>query len=264
MNLLTVTVITKNEEKNLPRALASVAGLADEIVVVDSGSTDGTVALARRAGARVVERAFTDYSDQKNFAAAQAAHDWILNLDADEELSPALREELGRWKEQAPAAVAYAMPRKARYLGRWIEHSGWYPDPKVRLYRRDHARFAGRLHESVETAGAVGRLDADLYHHAFDTVEQHCAQVEAYAALAAQHAFSEGRRQWLLPMLLAPPWMFLRTYVLKRGFLDGAAGWAIACQISRSSWLKYAALGRLLRGQGAAPAARPVTRSDSR
>ncbi len=242
MNRLTVTIITLNEERNLPRALASVAGVADEIVVVDSGSRDRTLEVARQHGARVFERAWTDYSDQKNFAAAQAAHDWILSLDADEELSPALREEITRWKQSTPEADAYEMPRMAKYLGRWIEHSGWYPDRKRRLYRRDRARLAGALHESLVVDGPVGRLRGDLLHYTFDSLEQHEAQVERYTQLAARLLYAGGRRSWLLPWLFAPAWAFLRTYIFQQGFRDGRHGWLIAQMAARYVWLKYTKL----------------------
>jgi glycosyltransferase involved in cell wall biosynthesis len=263
MNRLTVTLITLNEERDLPRALASVRGLADEMLVVDSGSTDRTGDVARAHGARVLERVWTDFSDQKNFAAAQAAHDWIFSLDADEELSPALQEELRRWKETDPAAAAYEMPRRARYLGRWIRHSGWYPDYKRRLYRRDRARFVGALHESLAVEGAVGRLRSDLYHHTFATLAEHHARIEHYSRLTARALYAASRRQWLLPLLVAPPWMFLRTYFGKLGFLDGAAGWHIARLTARTSYLKYAGLGRLVRGQPLEPEAPPQTASIS-
>lgn len=248
MNRLTATLITHNEEQNLPRALASLKDVADEIIVVDSGSDDRTCAIAQQHGARVVERAWTDFSDQKNFAAAQATHEWVLNLDADEELSPGLREELRRWKQQAPTAAAYAMPRRARYLGRWIRHSGWYPDPKVRLYRRTQARFAGRLHESVVVEGAVGQLAGEISHRTFGTVTEHLAQINRYTSLAAEQLFAEGRRRWLLPLLVSPPWMFLRTYVLKQGFRDGYHGWLIAQLTALTSLLKFAKLGLLVHG----------------
>lgn len=257
MNRFTVTVITLNEERDLPRALASVRALADEILVVDAGSADRTREVARAHGARVLERPWTDFSDQKNFAAARAGHDWIFSLDADEELSPALQAELARWKEQPPAAAAYEMPRRARYLGRWIQHSGWYPDYKRRLYRRDQARFAGALHESLGVDGAVGRLQSDLYHHTFATLAEHNAQIEHYSRLTARALFAAGRRQWLLPLLVSPPWMFLRTYFLKLGLLDGAAGWHIAQLTARTSYLKYARLGRLVRSGGGEPEAPP-------
>ncbi|MEE8199657.1 MAG: glycosyltransferase family 2 protein [Candidatus Acidoferrales bacterium] len=250
MNSFTTTLITRNEERNLPRALGSIRELADEVLVVDSGSRDRTVAIAREHGARVLERDWTDFSDQKNFAAAQAAHDWVFSLDADEELSPELAAELRTWKEQPATAVAYRMPRRARYLGRWIRHSGWYPDPKVRLYRRDRARFVGLLHEALEVDGPVGRFQGDLYHHTFATLAEHEAQIERYATLAARQLVASGHRHWLLPLLVSPPWMFLRTFFWKLGFLDGAAGWHIARLTARSSFLKYDTLRRWGRGQG--------------
>jgi glycosyltransferase involved in cell wall biosynthesis len=250
MNLLSVTLITLNEERNLPRALASVGGLADEIVVVDSGSRDRTVELARQHGARVLERAWTNFSDQRNFAAAEASHDWILTLDADEELSPELRAELERWKQATPEAIAYEMPRRARYLGRWIHHSGWYPDRKRRLYRRDKARFAGALHESLEVDGPIGRLQGDLLHYTVESLAEHRAKMEGYTALAAQELYRAGRRQWLLPLLTAPPWAFLRTYFLQQGFRDGTAGWHIAGMAARYVFLKYSKLRALASGGG--------------
>ena len=195
MNRLTVTIITLNEERNLPRALASVAELADEVVLVDGGSRDHTVEIARQLGARVIERPWTDYSDQRNFAAAQASHDWILSLDADEELSSELRTELEGWKQLKPEAAAYEMPRRARYLGRWIRHSGWYPDRKRRLYRRDKARFVGILHESLEVDGPVGRLEGDLLHYTVETLAEHRAKMDGYTTLAAEQLYRAGRRQ---------------------------------------------------------------------
>ena len=247
MNRLSVTLITRDEERNLPRALASVAGIADEIVLVDSGSTDSTLAIAREAGAGVFERDWTDYGDQKNFAAGQASHDWILSLDADEELSPELRDSLRRWKETAPTAAAYSMPRRAYYLGGWVNHSGWYPDRKVRLYRRDRARFAGELHEGVRVEGPAGTLDGDLLHYPFRTQAEYKDRVERYATLAARQLFDRGRRHWLLPLLVATPWTFLHTYLLRHGFRDGRRGWQIARMTAYNVFLKYRKLGELAR-----------------
>lgn len=246
MNRLTITIITLNEERNLPRALASVTGVADDIVVVDSGSRDRTLEIARQRGARVFERPWTDYSDQKNFAAAQAAHDWVLSLDADEELSPALRNEIAGWKQTTPEADAYEMPRMAKYLGRWIEHSGWYPDRKRRLYRRDRARFVGALHESLVVDGSVGRLRSDLLHYTFESLEEHEAQVERYTQLAAQLMYANGHRAWRLPWLFAPAWTFLRTYIFQQGFRDGRHGWLISQMAARYVRLKYSKLRMLV------------------
>lgn len=248
MNRLTATLITLNEAQNLPRALASLSDLPDEIVVVDAGSTDRTCEIARRRGTRLLLRTWTNYSEQKNFAAAQATHDWILSIDADEELSPGLREALRAWKQQPPAAAAYEFARRASYLGRWIRHSGWYPDYKKRLYRRDLARFVGIVHESLQVDGPVGRLPGDLYHHSVRTLAEQHAKIENYTTIAARQLFTAGRRHWALPMLLAPPWEFFRTLVVRAGFLDGYRGWLIACLAAKYVFLKYRKLGGLVRG----------------
>jgi len=248
MNRLTATLITCNEEQNLPRVLDSLADLPDEIVVVDSGSADRTREIALQRGARVLCRAWTGFADQRNFAAAHAAHDWILALDADEELSPELRESLRAWKNHDPAEMAYEFSRLASYLGQWIRHSGWYPDRKVRLYRRDRARFAGVAHDSLVTDGRVGRLAGDLYHHAFRTVAEHTATVNSYSTAGAEEMFAAGRRSWLPAMLLAPPWMLLRRFFLQAGFLDGSRGWRIARMSAKYTFLKYRKLGVLARG----------------
>jgi len=260
MNRLTATLITLNEERNLPRALASLAEVPDEIVVVDSGSTDRTCEIARQHGARVFSRKLTNLGDQKNFAAAQAANDWILSLDADEELSPKLRASLRAWKQQPAAKVAYAFPRKAHYLGGWIYHSGWYPDSKPRLYRRDRGRFVGKPHDSVQADGPVGRLEGELYHHTFRTVEEHLAKVEFFTTLAAEDLFLCGRRRWLPAMLLAPPWAFVHKLIMQAGFLDGSRGWTIARLTARYTFLKYRKLGVLVRGGALKPAVAPEKR----
>lgn len=248
MNPLTVTIITLNEEANLPRALASVRELADEIVVIDSGSRDHTCEIARQQGARVFERPWTNYSDQKNFAAAQASNDWIFSLDADEELSPELQASLRRWKNETATAAAYGMRRKACYLGRWIHHSGWYPDPKLRLYRRDRARWVGALHEGLEVSGETGWLDGELHHYTVNSFEEHLRSVRRYTTLAARELFNAGRRRWLGPMLVASPWAFLRTLVFQQGFRDGYRGLLIAVMAAYYVFLKYRKLGVLARG----------------
>ena len=243
MNQLTACLITFNEESNLPRALASLRGVADEIIVVDSGSRDATVEVARAHGARVVDRAWTNYSEQKNFAAAQATHDWVLSLDADEELSPELRASLLEWKQHAPDAAAYEFSRRANYLGEWIRHSGWYPNRQIRLYRRDAASFAGTVHESLRVNGQVMRLPGDIYHYTMSTYAEHAAKVEGYTTLAAQQLFDAGKRSWRLAMMASPPWTFFQKFILRAGFLDGRRGWLIARMAARYTYLKYRKLG---------------------
>ena len=181
MNRLSACLITLNEEHNLPRALASLRGIADEIVVVDSGSTDGTEKIAKENGAVYCDRTWTNYSEQKNAAAARAKNDWILSLDADEELGSALQTSLLEWKRHEPRFSVYEMARRTWYLGAWIKHSGWYPDFQRRLYRRGAAQFNGIIHESLKFEGTPGRLSGELLHYTVRSLEEHEANVERYS-----------------------------------------------------------------------------------
>lgn len=248
MPLLSAILITCNEERDLPQALASLQGLADEIVVVDSGSTDLTCELARRGGARVLSRAFNGFDQQKNFAADQAAHDWVFSLDADEVVGPELRASLLAWKQSAPDCVAYQVGRRTNYLGKWIRHSGWYPEYHLRLYRRDHARFAGALHEGLCAEGPTGRLAGDLSHYTVRSLAEHYAKLDAFTTLAAEDLYARGRRRWRGAMCVAAPWAFLHRLLFRLGFLDGTRGVLIAWTSARYVWVKYRKLGQLVRG----------------
>jgi glycosyltransferase involved in cell wall biosynthesis len=245
---ISAVLITYNEEIDLPRALSSVAGVADEVVVVDSGSTDRTCEIAREVGARVLHRSFDQYDKQKNFAASQAAHDWVLALDADEALSPELRASLTAWKRQEPTQIAYRMATRSNYLGGWIRHSGWYPEYRIRFYRRDSARWVGALHESVRADGIVGRLAGDLLHYTMSSVAEHYAKMEVYTNRAAEDLYARGRRRWRGAMWVAAPWTLLQRFLLQLGFLDGYRGAIIAWTSARYVWMKYRKLGVLVRG----------------
>ena len=246
MNRVSACLITLNEEANLPRALASLREVADEIVVVDSGSTDGTAEIARSAGALFLERPWTTYADQKNYAAECASNDWILSVDADEELSSPLQTCLLSWKKHTPEHSVYDVARKTWYLGKWIEHSGWYPDFQRRLYRRDQAEFSGLVHESLRFSGRPGRLNGDLLHYTVNSLDEHEANVERYTTLAAQQMFAEGKRSWKGAIWFATPWSWFQNFVLRGGFMDGYRGAIIARMAARSVRLKYAKLGRLV------------------
>jgi glycosyltransferase involved in cell wall biosynthesis len=246
MNSLAVTLITKNEERNLSRVLASLGDLADEIIVADSGSTDRTKAIAQEHGATFVERPWSGFADQRNFAETHANGDWVLALDADEELSAQLRESIRQWKQSSPKFDAYEFSRLANYCGAWIRHSGWYPDRKTRLYRRGSGAFEGAAHDSFQTEKRVGRLRGDLLHHAFATREAHAAKVDSYSLAAARELYMRGRRDWRGAMFVASPWTFFRKLVLQAGFLDGRRGWWIARGSSRYTRLKYRKLGALI------------------
>jgi glycosyltransferase involved in cell wall biosynthesis len=244
---ITAAIITLNEEHNLPRALESLQDVADEVVVVDSGSTDRTRELAIAAGARFITHDWLGYARQKNFAAAQAAHDWVLSLDADEALSPELRSEIATLRSGPMGEFAgYSIPRLAHYCGRWIRHSGWYPDRKVRLYDRRRAGWRGDyVHESVRVDGPIAALQGNLLHYTCDTLEQHRHSVDRYTTLAAQEAQARGTGGALLSMIVLPPYKFLETYIARGGFLDGAAGLTIARMAAYYVYLKYAKLRRM-------------------
>ena len=247
MPSLSATIITRNEARNIARAIRSLA-CADDIVVVDSGSDDNTGAIARSLGARVVVHDFEGFAAQKNFAAAQTRHDWILSLDADEELNPAAQAAVGRWKAGTPHAGGYRLARCARYLGRWIRHSGWYPDYKLRLFDRRQGEWRGAyVHESVVVAGAVETLPGEILHYTCDSLEEHRERIEFYTDLAAREMLEQGRRVPPAGRALLPPWIFLETYLIKGGILDGPQGFLIARMAARYVARKFEKLERLQR-----------------
>ncbi len=237
---ISATLITFNEQKNIARAIESLR-CCDEVVVVDSGSTDRTAEIAQRLGARVVEHPWEGFAKQKNIAAEAASHDWILSIDADESLSEALEAEIWQLKKRGPEFDAYTVPRLAQYLGRWILHSGWYPDRKVRLYDRRKARWVGSyVHESVQVDGRIGHLEANLLHYTCDSLSQHLETMNRYTTLAAEQLVAERVRVGWRHLLIDPPWTFFRTYFLKLGFLDGVEGLAIAYMAATYNFVKYA------------------------
>ena len=237
---ISATLITYNEERHIARAIESLR-CADEIVVVDSGSTDRTIEIAEKLGARIVEHPFKGYAEQKNYAAEQAENDWILSIDADESLSEGLEGEILHVKKNGPEYDAYTVPRLAQYLGRWILHSGWHPDRKVRLYDRRRARWAGDfVHESVQVDGRVGQFRSNLLHFTCDSLSEHLRTMDRYTTLAAEQLVSQGGKIGWSKLLLDPPWTFFKTYVVDRGFLDGAEGLAIAYMAAIYNFLKYA------------------------
>jgi glycosyltransferase involved in cell wall biosynthesis len=244
---LTVTVITKNEATNVDACLASVAW-ADEVLVVDCGSTDGTADLARARGARVVVRDWPGYSAQKNFAATEATHDWILSVDADERVTPALAQEIRALLAApgGPPLGGYRIPRVTWHLGRWIRTTDWYPDSQLRLYDRRRARWKSkRVHESVEldaTNAGPGQLQHELEHYAYRDISHHLETMNRYTTLAAEEMHAAGRRAGLVDLVAHPLAAFLRNYVLRRGFTDGAAGFVISSMNAHYVFLKFAKL----------------------
>lgn len=258
MTPVSVTIITRDEAANIEACLASVTWASD-VLVVDSGSTDDTAARARAAGARVVVRDWPGYVAQKNFAAGEAAHDWILSIDADERVTPALAAEIQSQLAGGPTVAGYRVPRVTWHLGRWIRTTDWYPDYQLRLYDRRRARWAPRrVHESVQADGPIGHLGQDLQHFAYRDLAHHHLTMDRYTTLAAAEMLEQGRRAGVLHLTLHPWAAFLRNYLLRRGFLDGLPGLVISTMNAYYVFLKFAKLWALQRDS---PRPRPASGS---
>lgn len=254
--LISAVIITFNEANNIERCLDSLAAVADEIVVVDSFSTDGTDQLCLAKGVRFVQHPFDGHIEQKNYALAQAKHPVVLSLDADEALSPTLRQSIlsakANWQ-----ADGYTMNRLTNYCGQWIHHSGWYPDRKLRLFDRRLAQWGGtNPHDRValHTALPTRHLMGDLWHYSYYTVAEHYARADKYATIAASALAARGKKSYWFNLWLNPALKFLRNYVLKRGFLDGKAGWTICCIAALETHWKY----KRLRALGATKTEHPA------
>ena len=239
---VSVTIITRDEAANIDACLASVLW-ADEVLVVDCGSTDRTVEIARARGVRVIVKDWPGYSAQKNFAAAEASNDWILSVDADERVTPELASEIRGTLAANPTAAGFRIPRITWHLGRWIRTTDWYPDYQLRLYHRRRARWKERrVHESVAADGPVGQLTNDLQHYAYRDITHHHQTMDRYTTLAAEEMYASGRRAGLVDVALHPPAAFLRNYVLRRGFTDGMPGLIISAMNAHYVFLKFAKL----------------------
>ena len=240
---ISAVLITFNAEHNIDAALHSLEGIADEIIVVDSHSTDRTAKIARRHTERVTERTWTNYADQKNFGNSLAKHLWILSLDADERISPALREEILALKEGSPDCAAFSMPRQVFYLGRWIRHSGWYPDRRLRLFRKDAARWEGEyVHESLVLEGSARPLSGVIQHFSYRNIAEHVERINTFSGLGAQKLYAARKKCRWAHLLLLPPARFLKSYVLRLGVLDGFAGLVISALNGYAIFLRYAKL----------------------
>lgn len=246
---ITATIITFNEERNIADALNSLSW-TDEIILVDSESTDRTVEIARQYTDRIFIRPWPGYAQQKNFAAEQSTNDWILNLDADERVSDELAREIVKLKsEYSSDAAGFEMPRLTWYLGRWIKHSGWYPDYKLRLYDRTRGQWSGDyVHESVEVGGRIERLQNDIHHYTVRNSSDHHERLDRYTTLAAREQLAKGNRASLASLLFSPLSSFIRSYIFKRGFLDGLPGLAIAQFAAHYVFLKNLKLWEMNEG----------------
>ena len=244
---LTVTVITHNEAAHIGGALQSV-DWADEIIVVDSHSTDGTPEIARQYASRVEVRDWAGYGAQKNYAASLAGNDWILSLDADERVTPALAAEIRALLARGPQARGYRISRVTWYLGRWIRCTDWFPDFQLRLYDRRAGRWSERsVHESFELQERPLKLRGELEHYAYRDINHHLAKINQYTTMAAQDWVAHGRRTNALEVLIHPPVAFLRNYLLRAGFRAGGAGLVVSMLNSYYVFLKLAKLWEMQR-----------------
>lgn len=250
---ISAVIITYNEEKNIEDAIRSV-GWADEVLVVDSESTDRTRELANSLGARVLINPWPGFSLQKQFGVDQAASDWIFSLDADERVSDSLKAEVGEIRDKGPTVEGYKIPRLSYYMGRAIKHGGWYPDLQLRLFDRRKGKWNGAvIHESVkmESEANIAKLRGDILHYSVESAEHHNRMIaERYAPLGAQRMYETGRRTSPLKAVFAACFAFTRAYFLKAGFLDGFAGFCIAYFSAHHAFMKHVMLIELQRKDG--------------
>ncbi|MBK9760959.1 MAG: glycosyltransferase family 2 protein [Flavobacteriales bacterium] len=249
---ISVVIITKNEECNLARCLASVASIADDVVVVDSFSTDATERIAREHGARFVQHAFEGHIEQKNWAITQAKFPWVLSLDADEALDEKLQRSIVKVKRDSDA-TGYTMNRLTNYCGTWIRHGGWYPDVKLRLWDSRKGRWAGtNPHDryELEAGGQVVHLDGDLLHFSYNSVSDHVRQADYFTTIAAKAYFEQGRTAPVWKLLLSPIAKFIGSYFVQLGFLDGYHGFLIARISAHATFQKYKKLRSLRHSAG--------------
>lgn len=246
---LSLVVVTKNEEANIERCLASVRGLVSEIVVIDSGSTDRTCELAQKHGARVIHQEWLGYGPQKAFGATQAKYDWILSLDADEALSPELAAEISdRFKTLDPQ-IGYEMPRKSFHMGRWILHGGWYPDRQLRLFNRQHSNWSeAGIHEKVQCA-RTERLHEPILHWVFRSLSHQIETNNRYSSLQAEDLKKRGVRFSYFKLCFKPWIKFFECYFWKLGFLDGMPGFVIAVGAGYSVFLRWSKLWEIQRSR---------------
>lgn len=249
---LSAVIITYNEEAKIERALLSLRPVCDEILVVDSFSEDATVEICRQHTQQVLQRHWAGYREQKQFATDQTAFDWVLSLDADEELSPELQNEITAWKESSEDSLsAYYLPRLTHFMGRWIRHTTWYPDWQLRLFRKSEGVWeGGRVHEAFKTQGSTGKMSGHLFHYTYSTISEYLVQLERFSTLAALDYYDRGRRAHLLHLSVYPAILFLKNYLIRLGFLDRTPGLVVSYLAAVSTFFKYLKLMELQKDRG--------------
>lgn len=252
MDQLTVTIITLNEERNIKRALDSVKKLADEVIVVDSFSTDATESICKAAGVRFVQHEWEGYSATKNFANSLSTNEWIFSLDADEAVDETLERAILQQKEKGFSAL-YIVNRLTNYCGKWIKHSSWYPDKKIRIFPKSKTKWSGEfVHEELEFSEDLPRteLSGHLLHYSYYNFKEHRARADKYSVLTAQKLYAAGKKVGPLKPYLSAFGRFVTMYFLKLGMLDGWKGFKIAQISAQSNILKYKTLRKLMKSDG--------------
>ena len=248
---ISVCIIAYNEEDKIERCLQSVSW-ADEIIVVDSGSKDKTLEICKQYTSKIKHRNWTGYVDQKNYTVSLAKNEWVLSIDADEEVSSALKEEIQQLFQSATTIYAgFKIPRLTNYLGKWIKHSGWYPDEQLRLFKKNSANWVGKeLHERIQVNGEIGLLHASIYHYSYCDLAEHLDTVNRFATLWAKEQNQNSKKSSVALMrIIRPVIKFFECYVWKRGFLDGYRGLIIAGIAAFYVFLRYAKLYELQQKQ---------------
>jgi len=244
--MISAIIITHNEEKNIARCLNSLSGVVQEIIVVDSGSTDRTAEICRQKGVRFETHPWEGYAAQKNYANSLAGHPLLLSLDADEALSPELADSIRNLQEQ-PGISAWEMNRLTNYCGKWVKHCGWYPDRKLRLFYKGQGQWDGaKMHERiVMSTGKTALLRGDLLHYSYYTISDHIRQIELFSGLMAEMHHEQGKKAGMLKLISSIPVRFIRDYFFKLGFLDGYYGFVICSLSAWASFVKYLKLREL-------------------
>ena len=248
MNKISVVIITLNEERNIKRCLDSVQSVADEILVLDSFSTDNTEEICKNYNLRFTKHKFDGHIQQKNRAMQLATYDWVLSLDADEALDDRLVQEIRRVKNNL-SADGYKFNRMTNYCGQWIRHSGWYPDTKLRLWNRNKGSWGGdNPHDKVimNPGSSIEHLRGDMHHYSYYTIEEHLKQNDYFSTIGAQELYKKGKKSSFFKAIYKAVWMFIRNYFFKMGFLDGNYGFIICKLTASGSYAKYQKL-RVLR-----------------
>lgn len=241
MNKISVVIITYNEEKNIQRCLDSIVEIADEILIVDSYSKDKTKEICERYKVRIVEHPFEGHIQQKNYAAGLATYDYVLSLDADEALSPVLREEIIKVKNNFDAD-GYFFNRLNNYCGKWIKHCGWYPDQKLRLWNRRKGQWGGENpHDKyiMQPGSKIKYLEGDLLHFSYHSIHQHIDQVNKFTDIGSKVSFNKGKKAGILKIIVYPFWKFLKDYIFNLGVLDGYYGFVICTISAHATFVKY-------------------------